>query len=210
MRARDSKQSTIGSILAWNWEGPKILRTVSGAARVFLSLGLMLVFYAGQSSAAAARQAADQQKSEREEVDKLIQSTDCRSCHDIERKVVGPSYQDVAKKYASDEGAVDKLMRSVRQGGSGNWGTIPMTPHPDMKDADLKRIVTWILTLKNDNASSETAAKAKTKEYTYTLKDGKTVKLDFPLFVEGSTEKVTKDVFRGYELFNSYCFRCHG
>jgi cytochrome c len=50
------------------------------------------------------------------------------------------------------------------------------------------------------------------KKYEYTLEDGKTVTLDFPLFVEGmeKDKKVTKGVFRGYELYNSYCFRCHG
>jgi cytochrome c len=188
------------------------LRTIRRAATGFLSLGFMLALHAGHSLswAATARQAAEQPaKTEREEVEKLIQGSDCRSCHDMDRKVVGPSYQDIAKKYAADTGAVDKLMRTVRQGGSGNWGTIPMTPHPDLKDEDLKRMVTWILSLKSDSAASDTP-KAKGKEYTYTLKDGKTVKLEYPLFVEGSTEKVTKDVFRGYELFNSYCFRCHG
>ena len=48
------------------------------------------------------------------------------------------------------------------------------------------------------------------KRYDYKLGDGKTITLDFPLFVEGSDQKVTKDVFRGYALYNSYCYRCHG
>jgi cytochrome c len=46
--------------------------------------------------------------------------------------------------------------------------------------------------------------------YKYKLPDGKTITLDFPLFIPGSDQKVTKDVFRGYALFNSYCYRCHG
>jgi cytochrome c len=46
--------------------------------------------------------------------------------------------------------------------------------------------------------------------YNYTLADGKKITLDFPLFVDGKGPKVTKDVFRGYTLFNSYCYRCHG
>jgi cytochrome c len=49
----------------------------------------------------------------------------------------------------------------------------------------------------------------KPKEYTYTV-NGKNVTLDFPIFVEGSDKKVTNDVFHGYQLYNSYCFRCHG
>jgi cytochrome c len=50
---------------------------------------------------------------------------------------------------------------------------------------------------------------AEPKHYTYTVND-KTVTLDFPVFAEGSGKKVTKDVFHGYQLYNSYCFRCHG
>ena len=48
------------------------------------------------------------------------------------------------------------------------------------------------------------------QSYTYTLRDGKTVKLNFPLFVDAKGPKVTKEIFRGYTLFNSYCYRCHG
>lgn len=48
------------------------------------------------------------------------------------------------------------------------------------------------------------------RTYTYPLQDGKKITLDFPLFVEDSDQKVTKDVFRGYALYNSYCYRCHG
>ena len=52
--------------------------------------------------------------------------------------------------------------------------------------------------------------KTVTKLYTYTLKGGATIRLDFPLYVEGKAPTVTKDVFRGYALYNSYCYRCHG
>jgi cytochrome c len=51
---------------------------------------------------------------------------------------------------------------------------------------------------------------AQAAQYPYTLADGKKISLDFPLFVDGKGPKVTKDVFRGYTLFNSYCYRCHG
>jgi cytochrome c len=50
---------------------------------------------------------------------------------------------------------------------------------------------------------------SKPKQYTYVVND-KTISVDFPVFVEGSDKKVTKDVFHGYQLYNSYCFRCHG
>jgi cytochrome c len=68
-------------------------------------------------------------------------------------------------------------------------------------------MVRWILSL-NDSPSS--APQAVSKTYAYRSKAGKVVKLDFPLFMPGQNLKVTKAVFHGYELFNSYCYRCHG
>ena len=139
--------------------------------------------------------------------EKLMSGSDCSSCHSADRKVVGPAYRDIAKKYATESDASEKLARSIRQGGSGNWGSVAMTPHPDLKDDQLSEIVAWILSLKAaDAATPETAA----KQYKYTLADGKTVSLDFPIFIEGDNKKVTKDVFHGYQLYNSYCYRCHG
>src|SRR5215471_11267078 len=67
-------------------------------------------------------------------VEKLLADSDCRSCHAADRKVVGPSYGDIAKRYASQADAAEKLAQTVRQGGSGNWGNVAMTPHPDLKD----------------------------------------------------------------------------
>src|SRR5205814_1216995 len=67
-------------------------------------------------------------------------------------------------------------------------------------------MVGWILSQKPAAA----AAGSETKMYPYTLKDGTTVQLDFPMFAEGKGQKVTKDVFHGYQLWNSYCYRCHG
>jgi cytochrome c len=66
--------------------------------------------------------------------------------------------------------------------------------------------VRWILSQK-DVAAAPVASE---KLYSYALKDGATVHLDFPLFVEGKGPKVTKHVFHGYQLYNSYCYRCHG
>src|SRR5881628_1869534 len=56
----------------------------------------------------------------------------------------------------------------------------------------------------------KTGSTANAKKYTYTLPNGKKIALDFPLFVEGNEHRVTKDVFHGYQLYNSYCYRCHG
>ena len=170
----------------------------------------MLHSTASVSWAGTSRQTDQQAKSDADKAPAIVQSSDCRSCHDEDRKVVGPAFKDIAKKYAGQPGAVAALSKSIRDGGSGKWGDLPMTPHPTLSDADLTRIVNWILSLKDTTSAAAPAVAPKEKEYTYTLPDGKTAKLNFPLFVEGSNEKVTKEVFRGYELFDSYCFRCHG
>jgi cytochrome c len=101
---------------------------------------------------------------------------------------------------------VAKLAAKVKQGGSGNWGAVPMSPHPDLTDLRLKAMVEWILS----QSGRATAQAAPATLYPYTLADGTTAKLDFPLFVEGQQPKVTKAVFHGYEMFDSYCYRCHG
>jgi cytochrome c len=67
--------------------------------------------------------------------------------------------------------------------------------------------VKWIL---SQNQSPAAPGPSETKKYPYTLKDGSTANLDFPLFLEGQAPKVTKEVFHGYQLYNSYCYRCHG
>ena len=75
----------------------------------------------------------------------LARKSTCVACHVANRKLVGPSYADIAKKYAGDASAVAKLMDKVRKGGSGVWGAIPMPPHPEMSDADIKMLVEWSL-----------------------------------------------------------------
>ena len=71
----------------------------------------------------------------------------CQGCHAMDKKVVGPAYKDVAKKYAGDKSALAKLEHKVKDGGSGAWGAIPMPPN-NVPDADLKTLVTWVLSLK--------------------------------------------------------------
>ena len=74
----------------------------------------------------------------------------CMACHQVAVKVVGPAYKDVAKKYAGDKGAVDKLTAKVIAGGKGVWGEIPMPPKggTSLKDDEIKKVVAWVLTLK--------------------------------------------------------------
>lgn len=134
----------------------------------------------------------------------VASKSDCMSCHAVDHKVVGPAFDAVAAKYAGQPGAKAMLMKAVKDGHVGTWGQIPMPPHPTLSNQQLDEAITWILSLKPAAAKTGTAAKT----YTYTV-DGKTVKLDFPVFQPG-TKNVTKPVFTGYELWNSYCFRCHG
>ncbi|TAN04541.1 MAG: cytochrome C [Rhodanobacteraceae bacterium] len=137
-------------------------------------------------------------------------ASDCFACHAIEHKVVGPAYVDVAKRYASRQPAIiDTLAEQVVKGTVGHWGSVPMPAHPNLGIAKARTIVKWILTLK-PAAAGETAAATPAKTYSYKLADGKTVALDFPMFITGSNTKVTKDVFTGYEQYNSTCNRCHG
>lgn len=79
----------------------------------------------------------------------IVKKARCIACHTADQKRVGPSYKDVAAKYKGDKSAPGKLFDKVRAGGSGNWGTVPMLPHPADKisDDDLKAAVQWILSL---------------------------------------------------------------
>jgi cytochrome c len=135
--------------------------------------------------------------------EKLIKDSDCSSCHALDRQVVGPPYTAIAKSHAGQADSpetIAKLAAKIRDGGNG------MTPHPDLTDAQRTAIAKWILS----QTEPAVPGQSETKKYPYTLKDGSTVSLDFQLFLEGQGPKVTKEVFHGYQLYNSYCYRCHG
>ena len=75
----------------------------------------------------------------------LAQKHACTACHAVDKKLVGPSYQDVAKKYAGNKNAATELAESIRKGGSGKWGPVPMPAQPGLSDADLKTLTAWVL-----------------------------------------------------------------
>lgn len=75
----------------------------------------------------------------------IAQKNACMGCHAVDKKLVGPSYQDVAAKYKGNKGAAATLVAKVKAGGAGVWGQIPMPAHPGMSDADTKIVVDWIL-----------------------------------------------------------------
>ncbi|MBI5430486.1 MAG: c-type cytochrome [Nitrosomonadales bacterium] len=83
------------------------------------------------------------------EMPALAKKMNCTACHAIDKKVVGPAWADVAKKYKGDAKAMDALVVKVSKGGSGNWGTMPMPANDaaGTKQAEIKELVTFILGL---------------------------------------------------------------
>ena len=78
----------------------------------------------------------------------LAASKNCMACHALDKKLVGPSYKDVAAKYASDKTAADKLAVKIIKGGSGVWGAIPMPANAQVNEAEAKKLAAWVLTAK--------------------------------------------------------------
>ena len=78
----------------------------------------------------------------------LAKAKNCLACHQIDKKIVGPSYKEVAKKYAGQKDAEAKLATKVLKGGSGVWGPVPMPPNATVKPDEATKLVKWILSLK--------------------------------------------------------------
>lgn len=75
----------------------------------------------------------------------LAKAKNCLGCHAVETRRVGPSYKDVAKKYAGQKDAIEKLASKIRQGGTGVWGVTFMPANPQVSEADAQKLATWIL-----------------------------------------------------------------
>ncbi|MDQ4141027.1 MAG: c-type cytochrome [Bacteroidota bacterium] len=90
----------------------------------------------------------------------LMDKSDCNACHQLEVKVVGPAFKDIAKKYKSDKAAVDKLSEKIIKGGAGSWGDIPMAPHPQISKADANEMVKYILSLAPAGATKPAVKKS--------------------------------------------------
>jgi cytochrome c len=78
----------------------------------------------------------------------LAKAKNCMACHAVANKVVGPAYKDVAKKYAGDKTAADKLAAKIIKGGSGVWGAVPMPANPQVSEAEAKKLAAWVLSQK--------------------------------------------------------------
>ena len=100
----------------------------------------------------------------------LIEGSDCKACHSIDKKSVGPAYKQVALKYKGEAGANERLVRKVIAGGGGVWGEVAMSAHPQLSQTDAQEMVSYILSLaETKQAASSLPVKG---SYTMTLPRG--------------------------------------
>lgn len=78
----------------------------------------------------------------------LAAKSTCTACHAADKKLIGPAFQEIAAKYAGDKDAEAKLVKKVKEGGSGVWGPMAMPPNAAVKDEDIKTLVKWVLAQK--------------------------------------------------------------
>ncbi|NML56494.1 c-type cytochrome [Chryseobacterium cheonjiense] len=78
--------------------------------------------------------------------DQIIESLDCSGCHAVNERMIGPSYQEIADKYSEKD--IELLASKIIEGGSGVWGNVPMSPHPQVSKEEAQKMVEYILTLK--------------------------------------------------------------
>ena len=102
---------------------------------VYVALMAAGAVFAGQAHAQA-------------DVEALAKSKNCLACHAVDKKLVGPSYKEIAAKYAGQADAAAMLADKVQKGGVGTWGKVPMPPNPQVNAADAKTLVDWVLSLK--------------------------------------------------------------
>lgn len=94
------------------------------------------------SSASAAKDSAYQTGA------KLVAGNDCLTCHKIDQKSIGPSYDSIAYKYEMNQGNIENLAHKIIVGGYGRWGTVAMTPHPNVTEPDAQEMVKYVLSLR--------------------------------------------------------------
>ncbi len=99
-------------------------------------------------SAAAMLLLTQAQAADPKAVEAMMQKNGCFACHSVEQKIIGPSYRDVAKRYAGQSDAPAKLVAKVKNGGGGVWGNMGMPPHPTLKDDDIHAMIDWVLSHK--------------------------------------------------------------
>ena len=75
----------------------------------------------------------------------LAKQKNCLACHAVDKKLVGPSYKDVAAKYKGDKDAATKLAKKIREGGVGVWGQVPMPANPQVNEQEAASLAKWVL-----------------------------------------------------------------
>jgi cytochrome c len=105
---------------------------VMNLKHMMLALAALMVANGAQAMDAAAAKA-------------LASKSSCMGCHAVDKKLVGPSYKDVAAKHKGQSGAVEKVAARIQSGGSGMYGPIPMPAQPNLKPDELKLLAQWIL-----------------------------------------------------------------
>lgn len=75
----------------------------------------------------------------------IAKANQCFACHSLDKKIIGPSYQDIAKRYKNDPGASIKIAERIRNGVVGVWGPTPMPAKPGISDADMNALIKWML-----------------------------------------------------------------
>ena len=129
---------------------------------------------------------------------------DCFSCHAINREVVGPAWITIAEHYHHEHAKLPYLAAKIRNGSVGDFGKIPMPAHQDMSEKLAAYLANYILSLKGP-------LEGPPRKYEYKTSNGGEVTIEFPVFENyQGRQVVTKDIFGGFEKYNSYCFRCHG
>lgn len=108
----------------------------------FLRLHLMYCFFAALPTLFIANAQADTNNTK---AFALAKQNACLGCHAVDKKIVGPSFQSIAKKYAGDQNATVFLKNKIKNGGSGSWGVVPMPANAKLNDADLNSVTSWIL-----------------------------------------------------------------
>ncbi len=101
-----------------------------------------IVFALGLSIAGGAHAAMDNATAEA-----MMKKNGCSACHEVDKKLIGPAFKDVAAKYKGDKNAAARLRDKVKKGGTHVWGEAAMPPNVLASDADIKELVDWILTL---------------------------------------------------------------
>ncbi len=108
--------------------------------RSVLIVGTLLFAWAGQAAVA--------QNVDAGAAEALAKKSGCTTCHTVDKKLIGPTYKDIAAKYRNVKGAEADLIKKVKAGGKGVWGEVPMPPNERLKDEDIKAMVQWMLTVK--------------------------------------------------------------